>query len=216
MLLLQLMKSTRMNTNVLIKTLVLAGLVASASSTKAIPIYDNLGAASGGADPVAPYGPLYDSFTSSGSIQAITGLQLALYGPGGAGTITVGLFSDSSTAPGALIATLGTIDDATISAGINDYTLSLVSDPLLAASTRYWIGLSDTGQSTSWAWSLDVSGTGVSGEYFANQNRVWPNNTYGPYQMTLSIGSVPEAGSTTAYLFGLGVAGLVVLRRKLA
>jgi len=217
-----------MMANFLVKTLVLTGLVASAISAKAIPIYNNLAATSDGTVSVGSSGPLYDSFTSASSVQAITGLELALSGPAeivgpelvgpsvsvpggtGGGTITVGLYSDSSTVPGTLIATLATISDASI----NDYTLSLLTDPVLAASTRYWIGLSDTGTSTAWSLSLDLSGTGVSGEYFANQNGVFPNSD-GPYQMTLSTSPVPDAGST-AYLFGLGVAGLVVLRRKLA
>jgi hypothetical protein len=189
---------------------------ASASSTKAIPIYDNLEAGYYGYDSVGAAGPTYDSFTSSGSIQAITGLQLALYGRGGAGTITVGLFSDSSTAPGALIATLATIDDTTISAGLNDYTLSLLSDPLLAAGTRYWIGLSDTGTSTEWSWSLDVSGTGVSGEYFANASGVAPNSD-GPYQMTLSTSVVPEPSAWAMVAMGIcTLLGGLRLNRRLS
>jgi hypothetical protein len=224
-----------MMANSVVKTLVLTGLLASAISAKAIPIYDSLAAASSGSDTVgSSWGPLYDSFTSASSVQEITGLELALYGPStvgpsvavpaivGPGTITVNLYSDSSTTPGTLIATLGTISDASISAGINDYTVSLLSNPLLAASTRYWIGLSDTGDSTGWSWTSDLSGTGVSGEYQANYAggstvRVFANTAEdGPYQMLLTTAAaVPDAGST-AYLFGLGLAGLVVLRRKLA
>ncbi|MGD0060576.1 MAG: VPDSG-CTERM sorting domain-containing protein [Verrucomicrobiia bacterium] len=218
-----------MMANSVVKMLVLTGLLASAISAKAIPIYNNLAATSSGIDPVGSFGPLYDSFTSASSVQAITGLELALYGPTvsvgpsltalngvGPATITVGLYSDSSTTPGALIATLGTISDASISAGISDYTVSLLTDPVLAASTRYWIGLSDTGTTTEWSYSSDLSGTGVSGQYFANVNGVFPN-TDSPYQMllTTAAAAVPDAGST-AYLLGLGVAGLVVLRRKLA
>ncbi len=224
-----------MMANFVVKTLVLTGLVASAISANAIPIYDNLAATSNGSDPIGSFGPLYDSFTSASSVQAITGLSLALSGPSilpgvsvvpGAsltpevappsGTITVGLYSDSSTTPGALIATLATISDSTIGAGINDYTITLLTDPVLAASTRYWIGLSDTGDSTGWSYSLDVSGTGVPGEYFANESGVFPNNSDAPYQMTVTVGSAVPDGGTTAYLLGLGVAGLLVLRRKLA
>jgi len=212
--------------NSVVKTLVLIGLVASAMSARAVPIYNNLGATSDGSDPIGSFGPLYDSFTSSSSVQAITGLSLALSGVpqvsviaessvADGGILTVGLYSDSGTTPGALIATLATISDATIGPGINDYTITLLTDPVLAANTRYWIGLSDTGDSTGWSDSLDLSGPGVSGEYFANENGVFPNSD-GPYQMTVTVGSpVPDAGGT-AYLLGLGVAGLVVLRRKLA
>ncbi len=187
------------------KALILAGLVASVTSTKAISVYDNLGAVSSGVDSAGGFGPLYDSFTSAESVQAVTDLQLALYGQGGIGTTTVGLFSDSSTVPGAFIATLATINDTTISAGTNDYTLSLLTEPVLAASTRYWIGLLDTSYSTEWSWSLDVSGTGVSGEYFANQSGVASNRSFGPYQMALSTSSVPEASSWAMVAMGMGV-----------
>jgi hypothetical protein len=199
----------------LIKTLVVAGL-AFATSAKA-QIYDNLGAAVTGADVVSALGPLYDSFTSPGTAQAITSLQLALGGDNASGTLTVGLYSDSSTFPGALITTLGTINDTTISSGINDYTVSLLSNPVLAASTRYWIGLMDTDDVT-WAWSLDISGPGVSGEFLANQNGVFANAGNGPYLMDLNgsnVSSVPDAGSTASIL-GLGFAGLMALRRKMA
>ena len=197
----------------LIKTLVVAGL-ALATSAEA-QIYDNLGATPSGADPVGSFGPLYDSFTSPGTSTPITSLQIALEGDNSAGTLTVGLYGDSSTAPGGLITTLGTINDTTIGGGVNDYTVSLLSNPVLAASTRYWIGLSDT-DDVVWSWSSDTSGTGVAGEFFANQNGVFPNAD-GPYQMDLNgpSSSVPDAGSTASIL-GLGFAGLLALRRKLA
>ena len=51
--------------NFVVKTLVLTGLVASAISANAIPIYDNLAATSNGSDPIGSFGPLYDSFTSA-------------------------------------------------------------------------------------------------------------------------------------------------------
>jgi len=38
-----------------------------------------------------------------------------------------------------------------------------------------------------WAWSLDTSGTGVAGEFFANANGVFGNVGNGPYQMQVSI-----------------------------
>jgi hypothetical protein len=74
---------------------------------------------------------------------------------------------------------------------------------------------SDSGDiDAEWPWSLDTSGVGVSGEYFANQNGVFPNID-GPYQMRLSTSSsVPDSGST-ACLLGFGVVVLVVMRRSL-
>ena len=214
LLILKIMSNSTLNLYVKRISLVIGGLIAFAASTRATVIYDGLSFA-GGADSIAGFGPLYDSFTSAGSSQIITGLKLKLGGRrGGPGQITVGLFSDSGTSPGALIATLGIINDATIPFGpdgFGDVSLSLSSMPLLAASTRYWIGLSDTG-ATVWVYSGDTSGVGVSGEYFANQLGVAPN-IYGPYQMILSV-SIPDSGST-ACLLGFGVVVLVVMRRSL-
>lgn len=205
-----------MNKTCLIRTLVAAGLVF-VTAAQAQTVYNNLGATPNSADSVSGFGPLFDSFTSLASAESLSSLQLALQGPGGQGTTAVALYSDSSTAPGALIATLGMIDDTAITSGNNDYIVSLLAEPALAASTRYWIGLSNVVGSVNWSWSTDVSGVGVAGEHFANQNGVWPANPDGPYMMELgeSPSVVPDGGST-ACLLGLGVAGLVVLRRRLA
>jgi len=212
------MSNSTLNLYVKRISLVIGGLIAFAASTRASVIYNNLGGFTGGSDPLIPgFGPRYDSFTSAGSKQIISRLELKLEGRGGPGQITVELFSDSGTSPGALIATLGIINAATISGTDSNgfgktYSLSLFSMPLLAASTRYWIGLSDTG-AVAWDFSGDTSGVGVSGEYFANQQGVAPNID-GPYQMRLSV-SIPDSGST-ACLLGFGVVVLVVMRRKLS
>jgi hypothetical protein len=196
-----------------------AGLLVSASAG-ATTLYDNLGATPDGADPVVrPSGPLYDSFSSAATPQSLTSLQLELFGPGSSGTLTVGLYSDTSKSPGSLITTLGTIDDSTITSGYNLYTVSLLSTPTLAANTRYWIGLSDSGTgSEAWSWSLDTTGTGVAGEYFANQDGVFPSSE-GAYMMGIFSGppapGVPDVGGTGS-LLAVALAGLMTLRRKLA
>jgi len=221
----------RLHAAVSLKCLVFTALVL-ANSAKANVIYDNLEAIAVGAEPVATWrgGPLYASFSSSASAEELTGVQLALSGYySGSGAVTVGLYSDSSTAPGALIAPLGIVSYSQLTGAIEDYTLSLWANPVLTASTRYWIGLSDPVNlySASWAYSYDISGTGVAGEYFKNAKGVFANSSMfsgnGPYtwafQMKLSTGSssvpVPDTVSTV-YLLGLGFAGLVGLRRKLA
>jgi MYXO-CTERM domain-containing protein len=62
---------------------------------------------------------------------------------------------------------------------------------------------------------MDISGTGVASEFFANHNGVYPNDD-GPYQMLISdqASSVPEPVSLT--LGGLGIAALALLRRRRA
>jgi hypothetical protein len=199
----------------LTSSLTLGAVLIVNSANAQIIIYNNLGAAYTGNDPLTAISPAYDSFTSAASSQALTGLGLKLMGPGGGvGTLTVGLYQDLATSPGTLITTLGTIADISIASGVNDYTLSLISNPVLAPSTRYWIGLTDTTGSESWAWSLDVSGVGVGFEYLVNNynpGKVWPNNPNGPYQMEV-ITNVPEPSSLA--LAGLSGLSLMLFRRQ--
>jgi hypothetical protein len=49
--------------------------------------------------------------------------------------------------------------------------VTLTSNPVLAAGTRYWLGLSSAG-SGDWAFNSDTSGVGVSGEFYYTMGRV--------------------------------------------
>jgi hypothetical protein len=125
------------------------------------------------------------------------------------------LYADSSTAPGALIATLGEIADSSIS-GPNDlFDLSLATNPVLAAGTRYWIGLVGFGTSATWNWTLDTSGIGVAGEYFANQDGVFQDVVDGGYQMQVTVGggAVPEPSTFALSASAFAALALLVRRR---
>lgn len=206
--------------------MILASLVLLCVSTQAgTVIYDSTGQSSDGSDPVLSYGPLYDSFSTGTVSGALSGLQFLLSGSGGGedflamdgfGPYTsVGLYTDNSTSPGALIATLGEIDDSSISGSNDLIDLSLVTNPFLAAGTRYWIGLVGFGTSTAWNWTGDTSGIGVEGEYFANEGGVFPNDPDGGYQMQVSVGggAVPEP-STLALSAGAFAALALFVRRR--
>jgi hypothetical protein len=212
--------------NKIITVVVVAGLMAVTSAKATTIVFDNItGIPTSGHDSVSGIGPIYGSFTSAGTAQTLTSLELRLWAATspGAGTLSIGLYSDSSTSPGVLIATLGTMSDSSFLSGYNNYNFSLSQS--LAASTRYWIGLTDSGQSAYWAWTADVSGPGVANEYIDHLNvagspQVWINPPNGGYMMQVvenvpDNGRVPDAGSTAA-LLGLAVASLVGLRRKLA
>lgn len=119
----------------------------------------------------------------------------AMAGMAVAGTTSVDLYSDSSTSPGGLVANLGTIPDYPY---ITLVDVTLASNPVLSAGTRYWIGLSSTDSTNLWSWTTDTSGVGVNGEFFDNQNGVAPNNPDGGYQMQVGVNGTVVYDSTAA------------------
>jgi hypothetical protein len=191
-----------------LSTMVCTVIAAALSVRGGAIVYNNIGATGTGTDPISSFGPLYDSFSTGLNFGPISLLDLFVGAtvPTDGDTILVALYADSSTSPGSLLASLGTISDSGLTTTPAAITVSLTSNPVLASGTRYWIGLSSVG-SGIWQWSADTSGTGVSGEFFANHAGVFPNNTDNPYQMEVQLGSsVPEPS-----MFAPMVAGLSIL-----
>ena len=178
-------------------------------------IYDSTLQASDGSDPItAEFNPIFDSFSTGTNSGALTRLQLLLEAdPASAGYLTVGLYADSGILPGALITTLGTVNDFAIISNPTLIDVALGANPVLAAGTRYWIGLLGTGSTASWNWTTDTSGIGVNGEYFSHGGLVFPNNPDGGYQMEVEIGAgVPEPA--TFGMAGAMLAGLFAFLRR--
>ena len=199
----------------------LLGLVC-AGAARADDIYNNLGNTGNGADPIgSDFGPLANSFSTGSSSFDFQSLTVILSGTTSTGTTTAYLLSDSSTSPGSILETIGTISESGISSAPGLFTLS--TDYLLSPDTRYWIELtSDDGpddDSANWQWTLDTSGTGVSGEYIAQFQGsgdwvVLPNGN-GPYQMEVSDtngANVPEPG--TLWLAAAGMAALALMASR--
>jgi hypothetical protein len=197
-------------------SILVISLLALSGMANASAIYNNLYSANAGVDPLTNWGPpLFDSFSTGPSGFNLADVKLLLEGaPTSPGSFTAAVYSDSSTAPGALLYTIGTLSDSALSSSLSVVDFTLASPDYLAANTRYWLVLNTTNNSSAeWGWSFDQSALGVAGEYFGHGTSVYPNTASGPYQMELSSSSaVPEP--TTMLLLGLGLIGVAGVRRK--
>lgn len=185
-----------------------------AGAANAALIYDNLYSTNDGMDPVADpvvgYGPLYDSFTVGAGGFNLSDVKLLLQGTPSSGSLSVGLYSDSSTTPGGLLYAIGTLSDNALPVSLSVVDFPLGSPQALTAG-RYWLGLRsfDTNDTTAlWGWSLDQLALGVPGEYLSSGGEVYSNEG-GAYQMQLS--DIPLPGAV--WLLGSGLVGLVGWRR---
>lgn len=176
-------------------------------------IYNNLSGTTAGSDGVYSFGPLADSFSTGASGLSMNQVQLilALYGPV-TGSTNIELLADSSTHPGAPLATIGSINDGALTDSYATY--SFTTSYTLAANTRYWIELISTNNSSlQWAYT---SSKAPSTEYFFNRNGVHPNSG-DPYQLAVSGSApaparVPEPASITLLMTGL--LGFAASRQK--
>lgn len=189
----------------------LASLPAAATN-----LYDNISVSSGAVDRAATDGPLFDSFStrSTASVLSLVLINLTNDGvTGSTGSFSVNLYADSSTIPGALLTTIATLPDSDLSTAIDSIALFPATAELLAANTRYWIGLVGPASAVAWSVASDATGTGVAGEFWASTpggslTVITNSDAIAPYQMLVSVAtpSVPEP-STWAMLI-LGFAGL--------
>jgi hypothetical protein len=102
-----------------------------------------------------------------------------------------------------------TFSDSVLTGLLSSFFLT-VSPTILAANSRYWIGISSSG-SVDWAFSSDTSGPGVSGEFFTNVTGTPSPSSDGLYQMQIS--SIPEPSTWVMLLLAFAGMGVLGYRR---
>jgi hypothetical protein len=138
------------------------------------------------------------------------------------GDFTIDFFADSSGAPGTLLASYG-VGDANQTATGNfiggfytEYSYSAgISDPGLSAGTQYWLGISNsTDSSVIWAMETSTSGA-VGGHDLLFPPSTWvgnPNDLAFNLTGPSSAPAIPEPGTLVLLSSGFGL--LAALRRK--
>jgi hypothetical protein len=167
------------------------------------------------------------SFSTGVTALTLTDVQLSIESANTSdgNTFAVELLPDTgSTSPnfGAVLEAITGVADSSLTGALADYDYVL-GPVTLAANTRYWIGLSAPGTSSSVQWSYTSSqGTGSASEYFYDASIVSPNNPFGPFQMQVNISdssAAPEPASgwlmiSLTIVFGVCVTVSMARRRQ--
>lgn len=195
--------------------------VAGGRELRAAVIFDNLPptALSNGLQPTS--GTLIaQQFSTDASAYSLSGVTLWMQTVL-AGTPSVALYSDdgSGTEPGAVLASFSPL--ATVPGPLGPTTFGLPSAFSLAASTDYWVVLSQTlGGGGSYAWSFTNSsansGVGASTNNALDTGSGWTPYASDPFQMRV-LGDPPPPAvpePSTFLLMGGLMMGAFAYRRK--
>jgi cytochrome c peroxidase len=127
------------------------------------------------------------SSPSPGRLYRTLILAVLLSASASGASITIGLYADSATSPGALLTVIATRNDSQLTSSPVDYDFPLLTPFALAAGTRYWIGMSSSNHTLAgWGFTGDVSGIGVGSEYGAdNTFGVVPNPIFEAFRMRI-------------------------------
>jgi len=161
---------------------------------------------------------VYGSFSVFSTDFSLESVDVALLAtkPTDGGSLNLGLYTDSGTAPGTLVGSLGTIADASLGTTTSDYDFSL-ANPLALAPGRYWVGISSVDDSSAaWSMAKDISGAGVLNEYYGDTADGYYANNYSgyPYAFRMDVAGADAPEPSTILLGAFGLALLAAYRRR--
>lgn len=154
-------------------------------------LFNALNGATEGADSIAQYGPLYQSFSTGASPAALSDVMVKLGVTNlrsSGGSIAVALYSDAGVRPGPMLVPIGTVADTSLptSQQYQNFDFPLSQPFTLSPNTMYWIGLSTSSASVAaFAYTNDTSGVGVAMEYLYYNAKVYRSNG-DAYQMQIT------------------------------
>lgn len=187
-----------------------------------VVIYDSTGGIDNGGDPLAMAGPILANEFVNPFASTISFVTLNLIDSSSpSGSFSINVYSvnvDGNNAPGAPVGTIATVDDTTIGSTFSFYTYAASAPINLAAGTSYYLGIEDTGQTSTVTLGNTVDNAVLTrsavmaGANYYNNGGVQPNSG-GPYEMVISVNSVPEPAS--AWMMLIPMAAIVGVRRRI-
>lgn len=203
----------------------IAGIITAAlcagTSASAYTLYNTLGGAEAGGDPLSAAGPtLADRFVTNGAamLDSVT-LNLELSAPAAAG-FNVELYADNGVSPPTALAVIASAADTSLTSQFQLYTFNAAVPISLSAGTAYYIGLQDNGGSAAQLGAtLSPSVLNrtpvVNGADYYNNGGVQAN-AGGPYELAVTVAGVPEPGTWTLMILGFAGLGAALRRSRLA
>jgi len=164
------------------------------------------------------------SFTTSGTSFNITSVTMRLYDYNSSADssdirLSIQVNSGSNTPSGTIFGAL--VAPTAGSGGYEDFVFTPESAITLAGNTLYWLVITSTSASESFAWArsngAEQTPTGIAtpGQQFIsdNGNTGWHEGNDGPHTFAIQGNSVPEPGTCALVGIGLGLAVWMGRRR---
>jgi len=160
------------------------------------------------------------SFTTGTQSENLSGVTVVLDGEFGDSSVAFSLSSNSGGLPGTQLLVFDPLTPI-FGSGFDDYTLSSGGSLTLAPDTTYWLVATYLGVDPVWGYtdSSAFSGSGSLGSWTNATGLILPNwalpASEKPYLMEIDGSPVSAPEPATLALFGLGLVGVGLSRRRL-